>query len=740
MLNYQGNQDFAPIDRSMSESYTSHLPQILEPVSVQKFLDRIMQYQVDPAQVGRQICQIIATHSDREMLLFQIANTLGVAFGADCCSIAAVTDKKVAIEHGCWQSRSDRPDSSDTVADLTQTPQFPQTTILNSPLISPFLAQVLADGEVAGISDIKDCQVASEPNSLTALLHFRAILAAPVRFGGAINGIIILGKSQPYEWSAADRQQLEAVSDSIALAISQIQKTQEITTLNQHLQQQAKCQNLLRRVASSIDTNSELDRILQRIIEHTAHTLQVERGQILLLKYTDPLFKTCSPNQIPRAKVELVCETPLKKDGSKQASVQSGMGKQSSTSKTKNPEKTANSKSKIPNSKFNSSQDFWMSESNLCLEAFKSAPKSFALADAGESIGNEHQKPAEILNLQGIRALLIVPLVSVTEADTVLGFIVLQHSSPRTWRSEELEVVELVATQLSTAIIQSQTLKKVQALVEDRTAQLEESLDIQAKLYEQSANQLEQLRKWKQIKDDFLDCVNHELRTPLTIMKLAIVMLKQAEQPLESRARYLDILEQKCFQEIGLIEDLLAVKQFESQQLSISPLQINLKHLIQDLARDFEQKWADEKLTLRVKLPKSLPSLESDRDSLHRILLELLTNAGKFSAAGTVVVLEVSAGVPGDIVMSVSNCGRGISTADLPHIFEKFRRGTGIAHQVIPGMGLGLALVKCLVKQLNGSIDVDSCPPESSKADELWRTSFTLTLPQFHQELSNVEK
>lgn len=740
MTNYQGNQDFAPIDLVLSESCTLSFPSIAEPVSVQKFLDRIMQYQVDPAQIGRQICQILATNSDREMLLLQIANTLGLVWGADCCLVAAVTDNEVAIPNAFWHIGVDRPNSSNTAADATQTPQFHQTTILNSPLISPVLAQVVRDGEVAVIADLQDPGPANAPHAHSTPIELRAILAAPTRFEGVVNGTIVLGKSQPYEWSPADRESVEAISDSIASAISHLQKNQEIASLKAQLQQQSKYPSLLRKVASSIDTSSELDIILQRVIENTTDTLQVDRGQILLLKYTDPLLKSRSSAQTPKANVVLVSEFERTKKERKQPIEQSADAKQSSIAKTKNHQKNPNSHPQSSNSKSNKYPAFLMSESSLCLEAFKSAPNSLALADAGESIASEHQNPAQILNLQGTRALLLVPLAGASKPDTVLGFLVLQHSSPRTWRPEELEVVELVAAQVTAATIQISTIEEMQAVVEDKTAQLNQSLAVQGQLYQQSANQLEQLRRWKQIKDDFLDAVNHELRTPLTIMKLAILMLKQTEQPSANRAKYLDILEQKCCREIALIEDLLALQQFESQQLPICPLQIDLKHLIQDLARDFEQKWKQKELTLKLKLPKSLPQLESDRDSLKRILLELLTNAGKYSASGTVVVLQVSAGAAGHIVMSVSNCGRGISSDDLPDIFEKFRRGTGITHQAIQGMGVGLALVKCLVKHLNGSIEVYSCPSESSEGDELWRTSFTLTLPQFQDRLSRLEE
>ena len=742
MIDRQGNQDFTPIDRSPSESCTLHLPQIAEPVSVEKFLDRLMQYQVDPALLGRQIYQILATSFDREILLLQIANTLGVACGADFCLVAAVADQKVVNPNACWQNKSDRPNAADKAADSTQTPEYSQSTRLKSPSISlehPVFANVLADGEIVAISDYLDNPAASSPNSPVTPLPWRAILAGPARFGGAVNGMMIVGKSEPHQWSAADRQRLEAASDAIGIAISHIQKTQEIATLNEQLQRQAKYKNLLGSVAAAIDTSSEVDQILQRVIENTVDTLEVDRGQILLLKYTDPLLKTSSPNQTPTAKVELVCESALKKDANKQTIEQSDAGKKNSTGKTKNKEKTANSKSKIPNSKPNNSPAFWLSESSLCDRAFHSAPKPLALADAGELIGKEPEGVTEILKLQGIRAGVLVPLMGGRCQETVLGFLVLQHSEPRAWSPEELEVLESVSAQASRAIIQTQTLKEAQTLVEDRTAQLQQSLDVQGKLYEQSANQLEQLRKLKLIKDEFLSTLSHELRTPLTIMKLAILMLKQAEQPSASRVKYLDILEQQCSKETALVNDLLALKQFEPQQVPISLIKIDLKRLIQDLAGDFEKKWADKGLTLKVELSKFAPCLETDPDSLKRVLLELLTNAGKYSASGTSVVLDVSE-AGGSIVLSVSNFGPGISAGDLPYIFDKFRRGTGITDQAIAGTGLGLALVKCLVQHLNGTIDVSSCPAESSEADELWRTSFTLTLPQFPAELSNLEE
>ncbi|WP_373538132.1 GAF domain-containing protein [Microcoleus sp.] len=700
-----------------------------------------MQYQVDPALNGPQFYQILATSIDREILL-QIANTLGAAWGVDFCLVAAVANQKLINPNACWENKSDRPNPAPVAADSTQTAEQSQTTKLESSNISldhPLLAKVLAEGEIVAISDYLDTAAASSPNSPATPLSWRAILAGPARFGGAVNGIIVVGKSQPHEWSAADKKRLEAVSDAIGIAICHIQKNQEIASLKQQLQQQAQYKNLLKSVAAAIETSSEVDLILQRVIERTVDTLQVDRGQILLLKYTDPLLETSSLTQTPKAKVELVCEFAVKKSANKQTIKSNNVQKKSASGKTKNLEKTANSKSQISNSKSKNSPAFWLSESNLCDRAFHTAPKPLALADASELIGKEPEKLAEILKLQDIRALLLVPLTDTNKEQTVLGFLMLQHSEPRPWSPEELEVLESVCSRVSKAIIQNQKLKQAQTLVEDRTAQLQQSLEVQEKLYAKSANQREQLRKLKLMKDEFLSTMSHELRTPLTIMKLAILMLKQAEQPLASRAKYLDILEQQCSKQTALVNDLLALKQFEPQQVPIAPIEIDLKHLIQDLAGDFEKNWADRGLTLKVDLPKSSPSLQTDPDSFKRVLLELLTNAGKYSAAGSAVIFETSEA--GDcIVLSLSNFGRGISAADLPHIFDKFRRGTGITDQAIAGTGLGLALVKCLVEHLNGTIEVSSSPAESSEAGDLWRTSFTLTLLKSPAEFCHLEE
>ena len=721
----------------MAKPLTLHLHAGQEPVLLQKFMGRLMQNQTDPAQLGQQISQILLANLVPETVLPKIAEVLGAACQGDCCLVAALKGDRAEIETGYWEM--------DRTVDSTEISQFPKIIPVNKFLASlierPAFGKMLLGGRSVAISDIQTREVTRTLDIEEESLPFRGMLAIATRLGGVMNGTIVIGSVKPRVWSVLDLERLEAIATMAAIAISQLEKTQQITTLQQAVHRQSQYQTLLSWLTCIIDTPLELNQILQLAIEGTADTLQVDRGSIALLKYADPLFKTHSPNQIPKAKVTVVCEWSkgagdLLSGGALEL-LSGGDGGE------KEVKSSLSSPSSPPSPSFppspSSPSSFWLSECSLCQEAFTRARKLLAIADTKELPNQYLDGAAEIFKPPGIRALLLVPLVGATQG-TILGFLVLQHSSPRLWQPEELELVELVAAQISAAIIQTQTLQQVQALVEDRTAQLQRSLDVQAKLYEQTRRQVDQLRLLNQLKDEFLSTVSHELRTPLTSMTLAIRMLRQSDLSPERRAVYLDILDRQCSQETNLINDLLALQQLESQSDSIEPEKIDLKLLIQDLAQDFDQKWAGKGLNLAVEIPGRPLPLQTDPKSLRRILLELLTNAGKYSAANSTVVLAAYFAA-GEIVMSVSNIGRGISSEDLPHIFEKFRRGSGITEQAIPGTGLGLALVKSLVKHLRGTIAAfSSGPAENPETTELWRTSFTLTLPLFPGQHASQEE
>lgn len=293
-----------------------------------------------------------------------------------------------------------------------------------------------------------------------------------------------------------------------------------------------------------------------------------------------------------------------------------------------------------------------------------------------------------------------------------------------------MDLINWVSVQIATAMIHHQTLSRVQSIVDERTAQLTHALEFQAKLTEKMRQQIDQLQKLNQLKDDFLNSMSHELKTPLTSMKMAIKMLRQERLPPTTQEKYLNILEQEWNREYNLIKDLLTLQQVESGEFAFSPQELNLAHLIEPLANSFLDKWQSDKgLSLKIDLSDSALNLYSDADSLQYIVEELLTNAGKYSAPDTNVEFSVQCDRQRDAVVAiaVSNYGAGILAEELPYVFEKFRRGKGVTDRAVQGTGLGLALVKYLVEHLNGTIEVTSEPVAESR---MFRTTFTIKLPQ----------
>jgi signal transduction histidine kinase len=327
----------------------------------------------------------------------------------------------------------------------------------------------------------------------------------------------------------------------------------------------------------------------------------------------------------------------------------------------------------------------------------------------------EHLEPSQaispIFQVASFPALLLMPI---EHQGISIGGLVLQHHEPRSWTVEELSFIKLVAAQLSTAMIQARTFQQIQAVVAERTMQLQRSLELQAKLYATTRQQVAKLNKLNEEREEFLSTVSHELLTPLTSMGLAIRMLRQATLSPDRQARYLDILEQQCQQETQLIN--------EAHKL-------DLRYLVRTVAQTDADRWQQKGLELRLHLPNKPLTIFSDPDGLTRILTELLNNARKYADANSQVDLTLAyqqAQPTHNIVLTLRNRGVGIQPEEIDRVFDKFTRGEVAAKLAIQGTGLGLTLVQRLVEHMKGAIAVTSAPIPDS---ELWETCFTLTLP-----------
>ena len=242
----------------------------------------------------------------------------------------------------------------------------------------------------------------------------------------------------------------------------------------------------------------------------------------------------------------------------------------------------------------------------------------------------------------------------------------------------------------------------------------------------QAQHHADQLRYLQYLKEDFLSTLNHELRTPLTSMMLAIRMLRRPDLTPDRSAMYLDILEQQCSREINLVNDLLMLQTLESNASPVARQATDLGQLLSEVAAQSTAQFQQAGLTLEWQLPANPVMLSTDPQQLTKALRELFGNACKYSAPQTTVTLALadSQAQNGRVTLQISNLGAAIEADELPHIFDKFRRGRNATKDGIAGTGTGLALVRGIVEQLGGTLSVSSQPSDRA----LWQTCFTLEL------------
>ncbi|MBE8990819.1 GAF domain-containing protein [Nostoc sp. LEGE 12450] len=653
---------------------------------LQTYKVKLMQHQEETAhQLVQKINQIIANTSATALMLQDIAQLLGTAFEVDCCCLVSVTNET-----------SDEATTMNWCADQYLGLPHPEEMFSMEQLLmhSPVLQ---CAAEPLTIEDISIIQKSLVIGCQYLPLPIKAVLAIPTRFSGNNNGVISLIKFQPYDWSESEKQLLKEVESACAIAFSQVAQAKLITHQQQYLQKGDQYQSLIKQLTLLSRSNLELNQMLQLVIASTAESLQADRGLLILLKYTDPLFRTQGKKQIPKAKARVVGE----------------WAKATQISRTTKPETL-------------DQQSFLVSECGLCQRPFIDSGKAVIFDNYTEQ--NDTSVAAPLFAIEQLPAVLLVPLES---QGKILGFLVLQQATTRSWQAAELNLVEMVCAQVSNAIIQSQTLRQVQTLVDERTAKLQSSLELQAKLHERTRQYVEQLRKLNELKDEFLSNMSDRLRYPLTNMLMSIRNLRLPGIAPERQIRYMDILEQECTKEINLINDLLTLQKLESPHEAPQLESIDLNSRIQDITVAFEKKLAEKGLKISVDLPEESLKLQTELESFDRILQELLTNACKYSQHDTTVHLEAVHRVDQQIdqvIIKVTNTGHAISQEEATYIFDKFRRGKG---RWTPGTGLGLALVKSLVQHLNGAIAVESLPILDSEQSEI---CFTLTLPQFSDE------
>jgi PAS domain S-box-containing protein len=227
------------------------------------------------------------------------------------------------------------------------------------------------------------------------------------------------------------------------------------------------------------------------------------------------------------------------------------------------------------------------------------------------------------------------------------------------------------------------------------------------------ATDITELTRLERQKEDFLGIASHELRTPLTALKgltqLTHRKLLQAGLP---EARSLELMEQAIARMERLIKDFLDISRIEENRLTLRLERCNLQDLC---LQTIEEQRAGSNRQIHLQVPDEPVEVEIDADRLRQVLINLLSNALKYSSRESPVTLTLS--VEADqAVISVHDEGVGIPPDALPHLFERFYRvaGTNIQSGSEDGFGLGLYICKTIITLHHGQIGVQSLPGQGS--------------------------
>jgi Na+/proline symporter/nitrogen-specific signal transduction histidine kinase len=303
-------------------------------------------------------------------------------------------------------------------------------------------------------------------------------------------------------------------------------------------------------------------------------------------------------------------------------------------------------------------------------------------------------------------------------------------------------LVHRVETQLAGAIGSASARVMVASTVEEETLGLDDvmrivdeasqlrayshQLEVQQASLRRATDELraanEKLQGLDRLKDDFMSSVTHELRTPLTsIRALAELMRDEVDMPEAQRQQFMSIIVGETERLSRLVNQVLDMAKIESGHATWIDDDVDLVALAGHAAQTLAELMRERGITLALDLPaEPLPTLRADPDRLLQVLLNLLSNAAKFTPAGQGRIVLTVRGDEQGATVTVADNGPGVPAHERSLVFEKFRQG-GDGLNRPQGTGLGLPICRQIVEHYGGRIWLRSDPGQGA--------TFGYTLP-----------
>ena len=246
------------------------------------------------------------------------------------------------------------------------------------------------------------------------------------------------------------------------------------------------------------------------------------------------------------------------------------------------------------------------------------------------------------------------------------------------------------------------------------STKLEEMVDLRTLELSEKSTQLVQARdhalRAARAKAEFLANMSHETRTPLNGVIGMAALLLQTDLNGEQR-EYAEVINRSAESLLTIINDILDFSKIEAGKLELESIEMDVGSLAEDVVELCASEAQEKGLELNCDVPLAMPNVRGDPTRLRQILLNLLTNAVKFTADGEVLVraeLEDESGDEVSVRLSVSDTGIGITPEAQAGLFSAFSQGDASTTRKYGGTGLGLAICKQLVGLMRGELGVES--------------------------------
>jgi anti-anti-sigma factor len=290
-----------------------------------------------------------------------------------------------------------------------------------------------------------------------------------------------------------------------------------------------------------------------------------------------------------------------------------------------------------------------------------------------------------------------IPIASsAQDRGPVTGFLVVGLNPHRRWDDNYRGFVELIANQIASGLLNAGS-------------------------YEAERRRAEALAELDRTKTDFFSNVSHEFRTPLTLI-LGPVAALRSMPALEADPQVreeLEVIERNALRLGKLVNTLLDFSRLQAGRIDARFQPVALAEATAELASVFRSAVDRAGLDFTVDCPPLDQPVHIDRDMWENVVLNLLSNALKFTFTGGITVRLRQ--VDGGAQLTVSDTGTGIPAEELPRLFERFHRVANARSRSGEGSGIGLAMVRELVTLHGGTIEAQSAPEVG--------TTFTVTLP-----------